>query len=437
MSDDTLIVVDGVSKKFCRHLKKSLWYGLCDTVGDLTSTGTERQRLREAEFWANRDISISIRRGDRVGILGHNGAGKTTLLKMLNGLIKPDQGTITMRGRVGALIALGAGFNPILTGRENVFINGAVLGLSRQEIESRFDEIVDFAELDEFIDSPVQNYSSGMQVRLGFAVAATLNPDILLVDEVLAVGDLAFRNKCLRRMKQFGEKGGVVILVSHQIQVLQALCDRGIVLSQGMMAFDGTMRDAVHHYVEEGKKLNQTNQPNSIQKRDDPLGKEITISSAAAMGTTTSLPQTGEGFTISIKYHARTAVHGIVPHIVIHSADMSNQIATLASSDAGKKFDLPAGTGVIEVDIPPLFLRSKEYAVVVRFMDANIGFPVAQRGVSDPPDRFTLESAKPSSFIYPGSLNDILDTAGTWRSDSAVASAIDSYTRGSTSSAQS
>ena len=275
--DEVLVRVEGVSKKFCRSLKKSLWYGVCDiaselnpfgrtrafansnqslTTEDTESTegntgvnqltdsaeffeghsqaglqmdsekltsirsanescasgeqigsdsesvliseicgkkmadGRDREGLRDGEFWAVQDVSFELRRGECLGLIGHNGAGKTTLLKMLNGLIKPDAGSITMRGRVGALIALGAGFNPILTGRENIYINGSVLGLTKKEIDAKIDEIIDFAEIREFIDMPVQSYSSGMSVRLGFAVAANLEPDILILDEVLAVGDI-------------------------------------------------------------------------------------------------------------------------------------------------------------------------------------------------------------------------------------------------------
>ena len=185
---EVLVRIENVGKIFCRDLKKSLFYGLKDSVRDLTvqrkgsaSSASERP-LRKGEFWANRGISFELRRGECIGLIGHNGAGKTTLLKMLNGLIKPDTGRIEMRGRLSALIALGAGFNPILTGRENIYINGSVLGFSTKEIDNKIDEIIDFAEIREFIDAPVQTYSSGKQVRLGFAVASTMDPDILIID---------------------------------------------------------------------------------------------------------------------------------------------------------------------------------------------------------------------------------------------------------------
>jgi len=201
VSADIIVRVEGVSKKFCRDLKRSLWYGLKDTAADLLG-GHSSNGLRPDEFWALDGVSLELARGECLGLIGRNGAGKTTLLKMLNGLIKPDKGRIELAGRVGALISLGAGFNPILTGRENIYVNGSVLGLTTKEIDSKLAEIIAFSEIDDFIDTPVQSYSTGMQVRLGFAVATAMQPDVLLLDEVLAVGDAAFRNKCYERLAE-------------------------------------------------------------------------------------------------------------------------------------------------------------------------------------------------------------------------------------------
>lgn len=360
-SDDEILVrVEGVSKKFCRSLKKSLWYGVCDIASELnpfgrtaafanshknlttedTESTTERlgrgeeeqtkfgpkgegagateskgaaggnQRadsgefleghsqaglqmdsekpasirsandsrasgeqtgsdsssakiseicgrknsdasagLRAGEFWAVRDVSFELRRGECLGLIGHNGAGKTTLLKMLNGLIKPDRGTITMRGRVGALIALGAGFNPILTGRENIYINGSVLGLTKKEIDAKIDEIIDFAEIREFIDMPVQSYSSGMTVRLGFAVATALDPDVLILDEVLAVGDGSFRHKCYQRIDALRSRAAI-IFVSHNMPDVGRICQSTVVMERGRTIFQGNALDGIARYNE-------------------------------------------------------------------------------------------------------------------------------------------------------------------------------------------
>lgn len=245
---DTLVKVEGVSKKFCRDLKRSLWYGMKDLGNELLGRRHGGNgELRKDEFWAVKEVSFEMKRGECLGLIGQNGAGKTTLLRMLNGLIKPDQGRIEMRGRVGALIALGAGFNPILTGRENIYVNASVLGLSKREIDGKIDEIIDFAEIGEFIDSPVQSYSSGMAVRLGFAIATAIKPDVLLLDEVLAVGDASFRAKCYHRISALLEETAVV-LVSHNIDQIGQICSNSIVMHYGKCNYQGDVTDGVKFF---------------------------------------------------------------------------------------------------------------------------------------------------------------------------------------------
>ena len=241
---DTLIKADNVSKKFCRSLKRSLWYGLNDMGSELLGRDPAgKTTLRKNEFWAVKNINFEVKRGDCIGLIGHNGAGKSTLLKMMNGLIKPDTGHIEMRGRVGALIELGAGFNPILTGRENVYVNGSVLGFPKKEIDRMFDAIVHYAELEDFIDTPVQYYSSGMKVRLGFSVASQMKPDILLIDEVLAVGDLGFKLKCFNTMDQMMENTAL-IFVSHSMPMISRMCTDIILMDKGKPQYTGT--DVAH-----------------------------------------------------------------------------------------------------------------------------------------------------------------------------------------------
>jgi len=218
-----------------------------DMGAELVGGSRQHDILRPEEFWAVNDVSFELRRGECLGLIGRNGAGKTTLLRMLNGLIKPDHGKIEMRGRVGALIALGTGFNPILTGRENIYVNGSVLGLTKREIDEKIEDIIDFAEIRDFIDAPVQSYSSGMQVRLGFAVATALEPDVLLLDEVLAVGDGAFRTKCFVRISAL-LRNAAVIFVSHSEEQLTRICTSGIVLKQGTVAHLGTLKDCMTTY---------------------------------------------------------------------------------------------------------------------------------------------------------------------------------------------
>ncbi len=230
--DEVLVKVEGVSKKFCRNFKRSLWYGVQDIGAEIWGKKQGDDQLRKDEFWAVKDISFELKRGECLGLIGHNGAGKSTLLKILNGLIKPDQGTVTMKGRIGALIELQAGFNPLLTGRENIYINGQILGYTKKEIDEKFDEIVAFSELEEFIDTPVQNYSSGMKVRLGFAVASQMEPDVLLIDEVLAVGDIGFRMKCLNKIGSLISKTAI-IFVSHSTPQVARISNKVLFIERG------------------------------------------------------------------------------------------------------------------------------------------------------------------------------------------------------------
>jgi lipopolysaccharide transport system ATP-binding protein len=258
---EVLVRVENISKKFCRSLKKSLWYGVTDVASALNpfsssstkheaqSTNHKLPALRPDEFWAVQNVSFELRRGECLGLIGHNGAGKSTLLKVLNGLIPPDTGSITMKGRVCALIELNAGFNPILSGRENVFNQAALLGFTKEETLAKFDQIVEFSEIGEFIDMPVQNYSSGMKVRLGFAIAAQMEPDVLILDEVLAVGDVAFRSKCMNRMTEL-IKNSACIFVSHSMPNLVRMCTKAVVLDHGKITYQGgNLNRAVETYL--------------------------------------------------------------------------------------------------------------------------------------------------------------------------------------------
>ncbi|MFN3917680.1 MAG: ABC transporter ATP-binding protein [Flavobacteriales bacterium] len=259
MSKENKILVEarGVSKKFSRNLKRSLIYGLQDVAKNFLSIKSENNRLRKTEFWAVKDINFQLRRGECLGLIGHNGAGKSTLLKMLNGLIKPDEGEIVMRGRIGALIELGAGFNPVLTGRENIYINGQILGLTKKEIDNKLEAIIDFAEIREAIDSPVRNYSSGMKVRLGFAVAAQLDPDVLIIDEVLAVGDLGFVLKCFKQIDTI-LPNTAVIFVSHNMPMVNRMCNHIILMDKGASQYQGNdVSEGIGLYYQ---KFNNSNQ---------------------------------------------------------------------------------------------------------------------------------------------------------------------------------
>ena len=236
---DVLHVVD-VSKRFILHRDRSL-------KERIASFSPSRRTSRE-EFWALRDVSFDIPAGTTIGLIGHNGSGKSTLLKLIGGILDPTAGEVMIRGRLAALLELGAGFHPDLTGRENVYLNAAILGLSEAETAARFDDIVEFAEIGDFIDTQVKYYSSGMYVRLAFAVAINTEPDVLLVDEVLAVGDRAFQRKCLDRIRQFQAEGRTIIIVTHSLTQVLELCDRAILLHHGRVDTDGSPREAVARF---------------------------------------------------------------------------------------------------------------------------------------------------------------------------------------------
>ncbi|MBD2355065.1 ABC transporter ATP-binding protein [Tolypothrix sp. FACHB-123] len=253
IKDDSelLISVEEVSKKFCRNLKRSLLYGVQDICTELTGGSRNGNSLRPKEFWALKDVSFQLRRGEALGLVGANGAGKSTLLRIISGLINPDTGTVKVRGRLAPLIALGAGFNPVLTGRENIYANMSILGLSTKEIEKRFADVVDFAGIEDAIDAPVQTYSSGMAARLGFACAVHIEPDILLIDEVLAVGDINFRVKCYQRLAKLREAGTAFVLVSHNPHVVLNVCENSVYLAKGELIKYGETEAVIRQYEED------------------------------------------------------------------------------------------------------------------------------------------------------------------------------------------
>lgn len=248
----SILSVKDVNKIYCRNLKKAMRYGLLDLGRELIGRGSDRSEegLRPGEFYSVRNANFEIGPGECVALIGPNGAGKSTMLKMINGLIKPDTGSIRIEGKIGALIELGTGFNPILSGRENIYINAAVLGMSRREVDEVFEEIVDFAELHHVIEDPVKTYSSGMRIRLGFSVAANLRPQLLLVDEVLAVGDVGFRMKCFKHLRTLVKNGVSIILVTHAIGMLQRVATRSVVFNRGRIVHDGELEAGCALYEE-------------------------------------------------------------------------------------------------------------------------------------------------------------------------------------------
>jgi lipopolysaccharide transport system ATP-binding protein len=281
MADNVVMRATNVSKKFCRSLKHMMFYGAQDIARNAVGLSSRSDRLRDGEFWAVADVSFDLKRGETLGIIGPNGSGKSTMLKMLNGIFMPDRGKIEINGRVGALIEVGAGFHPMLSGRENIYINGSILGMSKKEIDKKFDEIVNFANIGDFLDSPVKHYSSGMYVRLGFAIAAHINPEILIIDEILSVGDLSFQNKSLRRLAEIREKANAIVFVSHNLEHVKTLCSKVLILNKGIPIFYGDTDKALIKYYEISREIILQSEG---QKRDGVGLKHISTGDIELLG---------------------------------------------------------------------------------------------------------------------------------------------------------
>jgi len=321
-------------------------------------------------MWALHDVNFHIEQGDVVGIIGANGAGKSTLLKILSRITDPTEGYVRLRGRVASLLEIGTGFHPDLTGRENVFMNGAMLGMSKSEIESKFDEIVAFAELEKFLDTPVKHYSSGMYVRLGFAVAAHLDPEVLIVDEVLAVGDIAFQKKCLGKMGQFGERGRTILFVSHNIPAVLNLCQKGIVLEQGRLTFEGDAKSAVDYYVGAASRVERRSESHVVDlwnARGRPPRYQRWLRKLELF-TGDGKPFAGELATgapirVHVEFELREAITNF--DVRVNFTDLYGQMIFAARSSYEPKRDWGPRSGVQEFvcEIPELLLTPGEYRI--------------------------------------------------------------------------
>ena len=353
MHDEPAVQVSKISKRYCRSLKKSLWYGIRDIGNEVTGRGQHADRLRPAEFWALDQISFDVARGESVGLVGHNGAGKTTLLKLINGLVKPSAGAITVRGDVRALIALGAGFNPVLTGRENIRVASAVLGFSEQETRDQFDAIVEFSELADVIDAPVQTYSTGMAARLGFSIAVNTRPDILLVDEVLAVGDVSFVLKCFQRIADFRAQGGAILLVSHNPYNIRTHCDRVVWLENGTVREIGEANDVCDRYELE---MAQRGTPEPQRHGDG----TVRLASIECPGSIDS----GDEFPIRLTLEADRPLVDPIVQIGI-AAPSGQHVAVNDSSTDGVPVSIGGGANVVELTYSALPLRPGVYTVDV------------------------------------------------------------------------
>ncbi|HEU0246201.1 MAG TPA: ABC transporter ATP-binding protein [Gaiellaceae bacterium] len=317
------IRTEGLSKRYRIGELQSTYGTLRDSLAGAARRLVQRDhRPHYEEIWALRDASLEVPEGQVLGVIGRNGAGKSTLLRILTRITTPTSGRAEIRGRVGSLLEVGTGFHPELTGRENVFLNGSVLGMKQREIQGKFDEIVEFAGVEQFIDTPVKRYSSGMSVRLAFAVAAHLEPEILLVDEVLAVGDAEFQRRCLGRMEDLSDSGRTVVFVSHQMQAVSQLCDRAILLEKGSVTLDGPSGDVVAHYLQRvGGAGSSRSWPDVASAPGDDLARLLSVRVVDEHGDTADATDVRRPVGIEIGFRVlRSGGPAVFPKIKVYNA---------------------------------------------------------------------------------------------------------------------
>ncbi len=363
MENNAVIQVNGVSKKFCRSLKRSMWYGFRDILRDTAGLRPKSGRLRRKEFWAVDDVSFELKRGETLGLIGPNGAGKTTILKMLNGIVLPDKGSLRIKGRVGALIQIGAGFHPQLTGRENIYINGAILGMGKREIDKKFDAIVEFADIGDFLNTPVKFYSSGMFVRLGFAVAVHCEPEILLIDEVLAVGDKGFQTKCFNKVGKLKKNGTTAILVSHNMHVISTFTQKVILLNNAKLKYFNNVEDGVKEYT----KL-------FISKKDLCIEKICTGNTSIKFFDVQINKRkfsSGDAFTISMKYESLVNYEDIDICTSILSGNEVGLYFRATNRTYNQKVNLKEGQHKLKIEIDQIPINNAMAIIIIDIWSRN------------------------------------------------------------------
>jgi ABC-2 type transport system ATP-binding protein len=355
------ISVENVSKKFRIYHEKNQY---------LKSTLLTGKRARYEDYWAVNDVSFEVTTGSTFGIIGSNGSGKSTLLKCIAGILQPEKGSIVTHGRTAALLELGSGFHPDLSGRENVYLNGALLGLTKRELERKFDEIVDFAGLDEFIDTPVKNYSSGMAVRLGFAIAINVDPDILIIDEVLAVGDASFQQKCYQKIESFRRDGKTILFVSHGLGDVTTLCSQVLWMEKGYTRAIGRSVDLVSDYLGVSH--------NVMDKTNETLGErwgnnEYNVESVQVLnesGIATDVVHTGQSMTIRIHYKKNSVITDVIAGLRISHLHGTQVFAT---NSRRRETDLGifGSTGFVDLRIPKIPMLAGTFQISVDLSDSS------------------------------------------------------------------
>jgi len=423
---ETLISARKASRKFCYDLRRSLWYTAMDAAQSMVRVARLGTALRPGEFWALKDVSFEVRRGESLAVMGLNGAGKSTLLKLVLGSLRLSNGEIATSGHCAMLSDHGLGFDPRLTGRENVYMAAAVLEINRQRIRRAFDQIVAFAGLERFIDSPVRAYSSGMRARLGFSVAMHLEPDILLVDEVLAVGDIGFQRHCIHHVQRYLKGGGSLMLVSHNAHLVQFICDRCIVLEHGTVAFDGDVVEGVARYLQATR-----TPPGDLLAFDPSLARDgpqvprrlansaVEILDFGIQPVRSESLRTGEPARVYVRYRSQRDVD-----VRWGFCLLASDVATVISCEGLlEPFPVKAGDGELAGIIPRLPLAGGRYGLRVAIMDPHTELPFALGGFDTLPRYFTVgttNSVRDNYRIFTGDLI-VLENMKWERVDSGTA----------------
>jgi lipopolysaccharide transport system ATP-binding protein len=362
---DIVISAHSIGKQYQIGVDRKRHPTLRDSVADLMKAPFRRRggaRPKEESFWALKDVSFEVRQGDVVGVVGRNGAGKSTLLKVLSRITEPSEGYADISGRIGSLLEVGTGFHPELTGRENVYLNGAILGMRKQEITRKFDEIVAFAEIEKFLDTPVKRYSTGMYMRLAFAVAANLNPEILLVDEVLAVGDAAFQQKCLGKMGSVARQGRTVMFVSHNMSAVQSLCARCLYFEAGRLKVAGSVQEGVRAYHQ-----SFSGEPPAISST-----AEVAIGNLRLNGQVIPQIRSDEPTRVEFDVRFRVACSGFRVFVILDTAQGTRVLHLVADDRKLRRIDGP-GFYRVKLMIPPTNLVSGAYSIHAKVIGNGVG----------------------------------------------------------------
>ena len=401
-----VIAVENLSKKYIiGHQKQERYIALRDVL----ASGAKRFLYKLAhpftipeddptheEFWALKDVSFEIHQGDQLGVIGRNGAGKSTLLKILSRITEPTSGRFSIRGRVASLLEVGTGFHPELTGRENIFLNGAILGMRQAEIKRKFDAIVSFAEIERFLDTPVKRYSSGMYVRLAFAVAAHLEPEILIVDEVLAVGDAQFQKKCMGKMEDIGKEGRTVIFVSHNLGALGDLCTKGILLANGRMVAEGKISDVIERYIlsANDNSLGEVCWADKTMPGDSDLKlKHVSIMQEDKVKR---VVQDVSAVAIDFELVASRDLAGVAIGVIITNSKGEGVLHTVSNVN-GVAQTLVKGNTIVRFTLPPLLLAAGNYSVTVAATVPNVHMFFLERDIVC----FQVETCNSEVHRYP------------------------------------